>query len=374
MPSDERIDDRTLAVWEHHLQDEADAAYLYRVLAELEKSSKKREVYRRLAEVEDRHTGLWVELLRRHGVEAEEPGPTLRAQVMGRLGRWLGPGLLLPLLIREEGREVKGYLDLYRRSESGAPQDTARTLARESAEHAQTLVELAGSEGEPWHSTESGGFVRNVVYGFNDGLTANFGLVAGVVGAAVQPHVVLVSGVAGLVADALSMGSSGYLAAKSEEEVYEHEIAIERDEIRLMPEIEQEELALLYELKGIEPERARSMAADVMRDPERALEEKVREELGIGGAHTTPLREGLITGTATAFGALIPVFPFIFMDGVAAVWTAFAVSMVSHFAVGAARSLFTGRGIFRSGLDMFLVGLGVAIVGYFIGDLIASAL
>lgn len=203
-------------------------------------------------------------------------------------------------------------------------------------------------------------------------MTANFGLVAGVVGASVRPEIVLVTGIAGMIADALSMGSSGYLAAKSEQEVYAHEIATEREEIRMMPEAEEEELALLYELKGIEPERARLMASDVMQDPERALQEKVREELGIGSPHTTPLREGWITGAATAVGAAIPVLPFLFFDGVLAVWSAFAVSMVSHFGVGAARSVFTGRGIIRSGLDMFVVGLGVAAVGYFIGDLVAS--
>ncbi len=366
------IDARTLASWREHLRDEADAAFLYRTLAELEVRPKRKEVYRRLAEVEDRHTGLWRDLLARHGIEVGQVAPSWRVRLLARAGRWLGPSALLPLLVRQEGREVKGYIDLYREAESGPPKETARRLARESAEHAKTLGELAGTEGEPWHSTESGGFLRNVVYGFNDGLTANFGLVAGVVGASVQPQIVLVTGIAGMIADALSMGSSGYLAAKSEQEVYAHEIATEREEIRMMPEAEEEELALLYELKGIEPERARLMARDVMQDPERALQEKVREELGIGTPHTTPLREGWITGAATAVGAAIPVLPFVFFDGALAVWTAFAVAMVSHFGVGAARSFFTGRGIFRSGLDMFVVGLGVAAVGYFIGDLVAG--
>src|SRR5439155_3493559 len=152
----------------------------------------------------------------------------------------------------------------------------------------------------------SGGFVRNVVYGFNDGLTANFGLVAGVIGAAVAPHMILISGVAGMIADALSIGSSGYLDEKSEQEVYAHEIAMEKEEIRVMPEVEAEEMALIYEAKGIERDRARQMAAQVMRDPARALEEAVREELKIGAARSTPLREGWITGIATAIGAFMP--------------------------------------------------------------------
>jgi vacuolar iron transporter family protein len=185
---------------------------------------------------------------------------------------------------------------------------------------------------------------------------------------------VMISGVAGMIADALSMGSSGYLAAKSEQEVYAHEIAMEKEEIRLMPEIESEELALIYEAKGIEGDRARQLAAQVMRDPERALEESVREELKIGAARSTPLREGWITGIATAVGAFLPVAPFLVLTGPAAVWTAFTLAMASHFAVGAARSFFTGRGVIRSGLDMFVVGLGVAGVGYVVGGLVAKLL
>src|SRR5439155_89484 len=196
-------------------------------------------------------------------------------------------------------------------SDAADARQVSLTLARESAEHAGTLASLAGRSAEPWHRTASGGFLRNVVYGFNDGLTANFGLVAGVIGAEVAPHVVLVSGLAGMIADALSMGASGYLAAKSEEEVYAHEIAMEKEEIRLMPDVEQEELTLLYQAKGVDPRTAQRMASEVMQDPQRALGEQVREELKIGEAHATPFKEGWLTGAATAVCALIPVAPFL---------------------------------------------------------------
>lgn len=366
----ETPDSKTLATWRHHLQDEADAAYLYRRLAESEHRPKKQDLYRRLAEVEDQHTRIWEGLFAEHGVQVERPKPSLRARLLAWVGNRFGPETLAGLLLREEGQEVKSYLSLHQESAPGRPKETALQLARESAEHADTLAQIADVEGEPWHQTERGGFLRNVVYGFNDGLTANFGLVAGVIGASVEPHVVLVTGIAGTIADALSMGSSGYLAAKSEQEVYAHEIEMEREEIRLMPEVETEEIALIYEARGIEGERARQIAREVMSDPEQALAEKVREELKIGEPHTTPMREGWITGTATAVGAFIPVAPFLVFDGPAAVWLAFAISMLSHFGVGAARSLFTGRGIFRSGFDMFVVGLGVAAVGYVVGDLV----
>jgi VIT1/CCC1 family predicted Fe2+/Mn2+ transporter len=279
------------------------------------------------------------------------------------------------MLLVEEGREVRAYLDLHRRTARGAPgSEESLTLARESAEHATTLGELSGKEGEPWHRAASGGLLRNIVYGFNDGLTANFGLVAGVIGAspATAHHTVILAGVAGLIADALSMGSSGYLAAKSEQEVYANEIAMERDEIALMPEIERDELALIYEAKGMSADSAHALATEVMADPKRMLEEQVQEELGIGDPHMSPLREGWVTGTATAIGALIPVFPFLVLSGTTAIVVSFAIAMLSHWLVGAARSVFTGRGLFRSGLDMFVVGLGVAVVGYFVGEKVAG--
>jgi vacuolar iron transporter family protein len=156
--------------------------------------------------------------------------------------------------------------------------------------------------------------------------------------------------------------------------VYEHEIAMEKEEIALMPDVEMEEMELQYQAKGVDPRTARRMAEEVMRDPERALGEQVREELKIGQAHATPFREGWITGLATAIGAFIPVFPFLVFEGRIAIWVAFVIAMLSHFAVGAARSFFTGRGVIRSGVDMFVIGLGVAGVGYFVGELVAKTL
>jgi vacuolar iron transporter family protein len=364
----------------HHGQDEADAAYLYRVLADAEPDAKKKDIYRRLAEVEDRHLEIWAALLAQNGRSPGPHHPTARTRLLAFFGRLFGPNFLLPMLLAEEGREVKAYLDMHRTTRRGvAGRDEALVLAKESAEHATTLNGIAGRTGEPWHRTGAGGFLRNVVYGFNDGLTANFGLVAGVLGAtgagsATQYHHVIVAGVAGLIADALSMGSSGYLAAESEREVYAHEIAMERDEIALMPEIERDELALIYEAKGMDRDSAYRIATQVMADPEKMLAEQVQEELGISESATSPLREGWITGVATAIGALIPVLPFFMFAGRTAAVVAFVIAMLSHWLVGAARSIFTGRSVFRSGLDMFVVGLGVAVVGYFVGEWVARVL
>ena len=364
--------------WLHHLADEADAAYLYRELASAERDPSKSQLYLKLAGVEDRHVEMWRKLLADNQHPTPAPIPSRAARLRAWVARRVGTGILLPMLLEEEGREVKGYLRLYQNQPDGAAGPTALRLAKESKEHAETLASISGTSGEPWHKTGAGGFLRNIVYGFNDGLTANFGLVAGMIGAQghleAAGHAVVIAGLAGMAADALSMGASGYLAAKSEREVFEHEIAMEREEIRLMPELEEEELSLLYQAKGIPEGQAGALAAQLMQDPARALEEQVREELKIGEATSTPLREGWITGTATAFGAFIPVAPLLVSTEPWAIWTCFALAMASHFGVGAARSFFTGRGIFRSGLDMFIVGLGVAVIGYVLGDYIVKLL
>ena len=243
----------------------------------------------------------------------------------------------------------------------------AQGLAAESAGHARELAKILGRETEPWHAAGAGGYLRVIVYGFNDGLTANFGLVAGVIGASVQPHIVVITGVAGAIADALSMGASGYLAATSEAEMQAHQIDMERRELELMPEIEEEELTLIYEAKGLPRDRARDTVRAMMQDPASALDVKKREELNLKTAELAPALEGWVTGTATAIGALIPILPFLLMSAGAAMWMSLTVSMLAHFGVGAARAFFTGRGIWVSGRDMFVVGFGVAAVCYLIG-------
>jgi vacuolar iron transporter family protein len=358
--------------WDEHYRDERDAAFLYRAMAQVERDPERRVLFDKLAGVEDRHVERWEMLFR----QSERPLPpyatALRTRVFAWLSRRFGNRLILPLMLAEEGREVQAYLGMARHATSRQTHRAAIDIANDSAVHARELSEMMGREGEPWHSGGSGGYLRSVVYGFNDGLTANFGLVAGVIGASVAPHIVIISGVAGAFADALSMGSSGYLAAKSEAEVQAHQIEMERHEMKLMPDLEEDELAVIFEAKGLTAARARETAHDMMKDPAQALDAMVREELNIHPAELAPLKDGVITGVATAIGAFIPIAPFLAFDHAVAVWISLAISMLAHFGIGAARSLFTGRGIWASGRDMFIVGFGVAAVGYVIGELITS--
>lgn len=360
--------------WDEHYRDERDAGYLYRSLAAAEREPHLRQLFEKLAVVEDRHVERWQELFRSAGRPLPPYATARRTRLLAWVARRFGTSLVLPMMLAEEGREVQAYLGMARHSTNHQAHQAAVDIASDSAVHARELAVAMGREGEPWHLGGSGGYLRSIVYGFNDGLTANFGLVAGVIGADVAPHIVIISGVAGAIADALSMGSSGYLAAKSEAEVHAHQIAMERDEIRLMPDLEEDELAVIYEAKGLTAERARETARAMMRDPPQALDQMVREELNIHPAQLAPLKDGVITGGATAVGAFIPILPFLMMAHAEAVWASLALSMLTHFATGAARSIFTGRSVWASGRDMFVVGFGVAAVGYAIGELITRML
>jgi len=358
----------------HHYEDERDAAWLYRRLGETERDQDRRDLFAKLADVEDQHTARWAELFQSAGQPLPAYEVSRRTRALGWIAKTFGSSSVLPLILREEGREVQAYLGLARHSSNREMHQAAVDIANDSAVHARELSEVMGRPGEPWHLGGAGGMLRSVVYGFNDGLTANFGLVAGVIGASLNPNAVIVTGVAGALADALSMGSSGYLAAKSEAEVHAHQIEVERQEMRLMPDLEEQELALIYQAKGLSQERARDAAKAVMQDPARALAMQVSEELNIHPAELAPLKDGMVTGIATAIGAIIPIVPFVVMPHASAVWVSLVISMAAHFGIGAARSLFTGRGIWASGRDMFVVGFGVAAVGYLIGEVLPRLL
>ncbi|MEP6915991.1 MAG: VIT1/CCC1 transporter family protein [Acidobacteriota bacterium] len=360
--------------WDEHYRDERDAAYLYRALAAIETDAALKDLFAKLAVVEDRHVERWQELFQNSGRPLPAYRTARRTRLLGWVARRFGTGLVLPMMLAEEGREVQAYLGMARHSTNRQTHSAAVDIATDSAVHARELASAMGREGEPWHVGGSGGYLRSVVYGFNDGLTANFGLVAGVIGADVAPHIVIISGVAGALADALSMGSSGFLAAKSEAEMHAHQIDLERQEMRLMPDLEEDELAIIYESKGLTPALARETAQAIMRDPPQALDAMVREELNIHPAELAPIRDGVVTGTATAIGAFIPIVPFLLFEHWTAVGVSLAISMLAHFAIGAARSLFTGRGVWASGRDMFVVGFGVAAIGYAIGELITRVL
>jgi len=298
-----------------HWQDEGDFHFLYQQLAQTDKEPDRKEFFSRMAAIERRHQKVFAELLKEQGIPLPNFSPALQVRLLAFTGRLFGIDALLPTIIRSEARETRETREYLRESiqTEGEAGKVFRQIAHESGEHAQELMKLGDLTGEPWHRVSSGSFLRSVVYGFNDGLTANFGLVMAVIGAQVDHHILLVSGLAGMIADSLSMGSSGYLASKSEQELYAKEIRMEEEELELMPDLEKEELVILYRGQGLDAASARQRAEAVLKNKPQALEEMVRLELGLNPDQaTSPLKEGWITGTATAVGAFLPIFPFLF--------------------------------------------------------------
>jgi VIT1/CCC1 family predicted Fe2+/Mn2+ transporter len=373
----EGSDRNDLELWRENWRREIEGTYLYGALASSARRPETARAMAEMAEQEEQHAALWGSLCREAGADERPPRRDLRVFIIACLGRLLGAEAVLGLLVQDELSDIATYVD---QAEGSDNLERYKMVVGDETSHARSLQLLRSGEArpeeEPWHRMSgAGGTLRQVVYGFNDGLTANFGLVMGVIGANVSDAVVLLAGIAGLLADSLSMASSGYLAARSEDEVRQFHLKLERAEIELMPGEERDELARQYQKKGLTIDEARAVADRLMGNPEAALAQLAREELGIDPEPPgSPLQEGVVTGIATGLGAFIPLVPFLVVRGAEAVWIAIGISMLAHFVVGAGRAVFTGRPALRSGFDMFVVGMGVAVATSLIGLLFGVVL
>ena len=259
-----------------------------------------------------------------------------------------------------------------------------REVAQDEAKHAGTLrglISAAPQDTSPRSRLDSllkgerhlssGTWIADAIYGANDGLGAVFGLVAGVAGGNASSHFILLAGIAGAVASAVSMGSGAYLAAKSQREVHEAEMARERREIARDPDEEREELSLFYQLKGLTEDEANMLADRISQDEEQFLKLLASEELGLSEERLpNPTVSASTAMLSTGIGAIVPVVPFFLISGTPAIIAAAVVSLLGHFAVGAAKSLVTIRSWWASGLEMTLIGVIVGVVTYSVGFMI----
>src|SRR5881227_2248149 len=363
--------------WRAELQ----TARVYRELAEREKDQKRKDILVRMAEAEERHAARWAQKLTELGV----PPPELKDSLGQRLSRWWNRMAGLDVAIRRmeaaEDRHEARYRAQSERALADDPdaQKFLREAALEEKAHARVLNTMAPPAGprnvldtilkrERWHG-RGGSWVADAIYGVNDGLGAVFGIVSGVAGATNnKQHYVLISGLAGTLASALSMGAGAYLAVKSEGEVYEAEIAREKAEVEENPEEEIEEMALFYQLQGFSVEESQKMAERLAEQPEQMLAAMAQSELGLSQQHFgKPWTSAFSAAVSTAIGAFIPIIPFFFMSGIPAIVAAFVISIVAHFAVGAVKSLITLRSWWASGLEMTMVGVIEAAVTYGLG-------
>lgn len=356
-----------------NLDDELNGAYLYDALAEAEKDERIAEVYRRMAAVERKHAANWDARLKQAGVTPPAFSPDWRHRMLGWLAKRFGVGMVLSTVISDEQRDGGKYDRTPDAAEMAAEEHSHQRVLKEAARGMKggfAGTTIAALEGR--HRTGGGNALRAAVLGANDGLVSNLSLVMGVIGAEANNTTILVTGFAGLLAGAISMALGEWLSVQSARELYAHQIRVEKAELEAAPEEEAEELALIYEARGIPAEEARLMASRLMADQDAALETLAREELSVD---PDELGGSAWVAAATSFflfsiGAIFPVFPFIFLTGTTAILVSLILSAIGLFLVGAGITLVTGRGVWFSGLRQVAFGLAAALVTFTIGRLI----
>jgi vacuolar iron transporter family protein len=350
-----------------NLQAEVDGAALYRALA---------TVYIRMAEAEERHANIWRTRLREAGVTTVPAEPGWRTRVLIALARRFGPGFILPTVTQREQADSERYRD--------QPEARGARMAADERSHARLFQVIgertAGLSGgaiarlEGRHRAGGGNALRAAVLGANDGLVSNVSLVMGVAGAQLTGQSILITGLAGLLAGSLSMALGEWLSVQSARELFEHQIGIERDELLMAPDEEADELALIYQAKGLPADQARELGQRLVQDPRTALDTLAREELGVDPAELggSAWEAAITSFLLFSAGAIIPVVPYFFTEGTTAVMISVTLSVIGLFIIGAAITVITGRSALLSGLRQVLFGVVAAAITFGIGRLVGS--
>lgn len=359
-------------------QGEIDSAAVYRAMADAEPAPQLALVYRRLAMVEERHLGFWEEKLRSAGVDPGGRRPSWRARTMMFLARHFGARLVLPTVATLEQVDQHEYDD--------QPETDGTAMRAQERSHARILSYIAGGSPqgvagetlariEGRHRALGGNALRAAVLGANDGLTSNLALVMGVAGAQLTRSAILVTGLTGLLAGASSMAIGEWVSVQSARELYERQVRTEAAEIRAVPDEEQEELALIYQAKGLPADEAEQIAERLIADESAALDAMVREELGLDPASLggSPYTAGGSSFVLFALGAIIPLLPYFVLSGATAVVAAIGCAALGLFVIGAAITLLTGRSALFSGARQLAFGLLAAGLTFGLGRLIGAA-
>jgi VIT1/CCC1 family predicted Fe2+/Mn2+ transporter len=368
-----------VARYRTNLQGEMDSAALYHALADAEGNPQLKQVYSRLAAVEEAHAEFWKKRLSGAGASAKPRRPGWRSRTLAWAARRFGPEIVLPLVNSLERADFDKYDAQPEAVAAGMPADErshSRVIAAMSRPPVGGLSGGALAQIEGRHRSAGGNALRAAVLGANDGLVSNLSLVMGVAGAAFSARTILVTGLAGLIAGACSMAMGEWLSVNSSREFYQQQIAGEAAELDEFPEEEEQELALIYQAKGLPEPQAKALAERLIGNRATALDTLAREELGI---NPEELGGSAWVAAATSFllfagGAIIPVLPFFALDGLAAIGASLGLAAAAMFAIGAGTTLFTGRGVVFSGLRQLAIGIAAAGVTYGVGKLIGVSL
>lgn len=353
---------------------EMEGAALYETLARAETDPERAGIFRKLAATERRHCRRWSSLLAGAGAATPAYSPGWRVHVLGFLARRFGTDYVLPVIGRIESRGQSEYVG--QAEAEGLP---AQERAHRRAIQAMRSTDASGPNAiltaERWHRTSYGGSLRAAVFGMNDGLISNFSLVMGVAGAAAGSDFILLTGVAGLLAGAFSMAAGEYVSVRAQKELYEQQIALEEEELEVSPQEERDELALIYQAKGIPEAQAVALADHIISDPRQAIQTLAREELGLDpDALGSPSGAAFSSFVAFSAGAIVPVLAFLLFSGSAALAWSAVFSGGALFGAGVLISIFTGRNAIYSGARMLAIGALAAGVTHLIGRLVGVGL
>jgi VIT1/CCC1 family predicted Fe2+/Mn2+ transporter len=359
---------------QQNLQTEVDASYLYKVLADHEADETVAHIFRQMSDIEMGHAKAF---MAKQGI-ASVPLPSFRAKALTVIGKVFGYDYVLGVLMDTE----KGIANalIAGKTKNNIPvtgtETTHVTILRSLAENVSNVSGSILAKFEKRHRSVGGNALRAAVLGGNDGLVSNFSLVMGIAGATAGGEGVLLAGMAGLLAGALSMALGEWISVKSSQELSENQMQLEMDELETNPEGEQREIALIYMAKGIPEAQAVQMAASIMENKEEAHEILVKEELGINADELkgSAMEAAVYSFVLFGVGAVIPVIPFMFTSGFTAIIISVIASAGGLFLIGAAITLFTGKSIWFSGIRQVLFGLMAAAITFGIGKLIGVSL
>lgn len=354
------------------IQTEIDASYLYRQLADHEEDPIVANVFRQMSEIEQSHARAFLQK-QGHAASQPLPLPSFRAKTLNRIGKIFGYDYVLGVLMDTEKSISSAVVNAKKQQQlpvTGTETNHVKIL-RGILEKEQKVTGASLARFESRHRSVGGNALRAAVLGGNDGLVSNFSLVMGVAGATGGTGVLL-SGVAGLLAGALSMALGEWISVKSSQELYENQMQLEMEELETNPEGELKEISLIYMAKGIPEDQAHQMAAEIMNDTSRAHDILVKEELGINPEELkgSAMEAAIYSFLLFSIGAIIPVLPFFFTTGLSAILISVAASAAGLFLIGSAITLFTGRSIWFSGFRQVLFGLAAAAITFGIGKLI----
>lgn len=359
-----------------NIQTEIDASFLYRTLAATEKDPVVAKVFSEMSEIELGHA---LAFLKNKGLDNScLPLPSRRARTLKWIGKVFGNEYILGVLLDTEKSLSASIGSARKKSNSNySISDTAHVTILKNI--LATHREIAGpalARFERHHKTVGGNALRAAVLGGNDGLISNFSLVMGVAGASAGQKEVLLTGLAGLLAGALSMALGEWISVQSSKELFENQMQLEMEELEHNPEGEERELALIYMAKGIDEVQAKKMAKEIIGNKATAHEVLVKEELAINPEELegSAMEAAITSFVLFAIGAIIPVIPFFMIGGLKAVIISASLSAVGLFGIGAAITLFTGKSVWFSGTRQVVFGLLAAAITFGIGRLIGVSI